>query len=399
VRALDLAASAWRSLASQRRRSLLSLAGITIGVAAVVALTALGEGARGFVRAQFEGIGSDVVAVVPGKTETTGLPGLTGSPNDLTLGDARALQRSVRGVVRVAPLSAASEAVSYAGRSRNVLVLGTTRDMAPIRGLELRAGDFLPDGDWERGAPVVVLGATTARELFPGESPVGARVRVGSWRVRVIGVLAPRGVHFGVDLDDAAFLPIATAQHMFDQRGLMRVLIELDGHARVASATEEARALLAARHGQDDVTLVTPDSVLASLSGILQALTLALAGIAAISLAVAGVGIMNVMLVAVSERRREIGLMKAVGATRAQVLAVFLAEAVLLATSGAAAGVALGLAAARVTGLLVPAFEPRAPLWAIGAAFALAVGVGAVFGVLPAARAMRLDPVAALRGR
>ncbi|MBK7874343.1 MAG: ABC transporter permease [Planctomycetes bacterium] len=399
MRTLDLVATAFRALRSQRRRSVLTLLGVAIGAAAVTALAALGEGANGYVAAQFESMGSNLVAVVPGKAQTSGLPLPFVSANDLTLDDAAALERSVPGLARAAPLSIGNESVEHAGRSRQVLVLGTTSAMAPIRGLALAKGRFLPEGPLDRGAAVAVLGATTARELFPGEEAVGAVVRVGGWRLRVIGVLAARGVHFGADLDDAVFLPVATALAIFDQRSLFRVLLEARSHAAVPVVAESARALLAARHRQDDVTVLTPDSVLASLSGILRVLTLVLTSIAALALGVASLGILNVMLIGVAERRREIGLMKAVGASSVDVQRLFLAEALWLAASGACAGLLAGAALARVAAWAWPAFPSIVPAWAAAGTVASAIVVGAAAGALPARRAMRLDPVAALRGR
>jgi putative ABC transport system permease protein len=271
--------------------------------------------------------------------------------------------------------------------------------MLEVRRLSVASGRFLPPLEWDRGASVAVLGHTSARELFPGLDPVGRVVRVGDWRMRVIGVLAPRGQQLGVDMDDVAIVPVATAMRMLNRASIFRLLLQVRTHADLDRARERVTRVIADRHGEEDVTAITQDAVLGAFTLILGALTLALAGIASISLAVAGVGIMNVMLVSVSERTREIGLLKALGADRRQILLAFLAEAVLLSSLGGLLGLALGFLAVQGLVAYYPALPASPPLWAVTAAFCLSVAVGAVFGVLPARRATRLDPVAALAGR
>jgi len=400
VRAADLGRFAIRALAGHRLRSGLSLLGMAIGVAAVIALTALGEGARRYVVAEFAQIGTNLLIVLPGRVETSGgMPGFGGVPNDLTLADATALVRTVPEITRAAPLVVGNETIATGERRRQAVLLGASHELLAVRQLAVARGRFLPELPWERGAPVTILGQTPARELFPGDDPVGRVVRIGDWRMRVIGVLAPRGVQLGTDMDDVAIVPVATAMKMLNRRSLFRLLLQVRGHADLDRARDAVEQLLVARHGERDVTVVSQDAVLTAFSSILGALTMALGGIAAISLAVAGVGIMNVMLVAVSERRREIGLLLALGASRRQILALFLAEAVLLAAAGGLAGLAAGQGAVALLVALFPALPAAAPVWAVSAALGLAVATGALFGVLPARRATRLDPVAALAGR
>jgi putative ABC transport system permease protein len=378
----------------------MSLLGVAIGVAAVVTLTALGEGARRYVVGQFASVGTNLVIVVPGRTETTGgMPGIGGVPNDLTLDDARAVLRAVPEIDKAAPLVLGTETVAFRERRRQIAVFGSTHEALEVRRLAVASGRFLPVLDWDRGSPVAVLGHTTARELFPGQDPVGEVVRVGDWRMRVIGVLASRGQQLGLDMDDVVVVPVATAMKMLDRRSLFRLVLQVDTHADLDRAKERVVRLIAERHGEEDVTAITQDAVVGALSSILGALTLALAGIASISLAVAGVGIMNVMLVSVSERTREIGLLKALGAGRRQILAAFLAEAVLISSVGGVLGLAAGWLAVRALVALYPALPATPPPWAVAAAFSLSVVVGGIFGVLPARRATRLDPVAALAGR
>jgi putative ABC transport system permease protein len=200
-------------------------------------------------------------------------------------------------------------------------------------------------------------------------------------------------------MDDVVIVPVATAMKMFDRTSIFRLVLQVRAHADLDRAKERIVRILEERHGEEDVTAITQDAVLGALTSILGALTLALAGIASVSLAVAGVGIMNVMLVSVSERTREVGLLKALGAGRRQILAAFLAEAVLISSAGGLVGLGVGWAAVRVIVALYPALPATPPTWAVVAALSLSVAVGAVFGVLPARRATRLDPVAALAGR
>lgn len=396
----DLLAFAARALRGHRLRTALCLLGVAIGVAAVITLTALGEGARRYVVSEFASIGTNLVIVVPGKTETTGgMPGMGGVPNDLTLEDARAVLRAVPEVEKAAPIVMGTETVAHGERRRQVALAGGTHEMLEVRRLTVASGRFLPPLEWDRGASVAVLGQTAARELFPSEDPVGRIVRIGDWRMRVVGVLAPRGQQLGVDMDDVAIVPVATAMRMLNRRSLFRLLLQARGHADLDRAKERVVRVIAERHGEEDVTVITQDAVLGALTSILGALTLALAGIASVSLVVAGVGIMNVMLVSVSERTREIGLLKALGADRRQILLAFLAEAVLISAAGGFVGLGVGWLAVQALVALYPALPASPPAWAVVSAFSLSVVVGAVFGVLPARRATRLDPVAALAGR
>jgi putative ABC transport system permease protein len=397
---LEILAFAARALRGHRLRAGLCLLGVAIGVAAVVALTALGEGARRYVVGQFASIGTNLVIVVPGKTETTGgMPGMGSPPNDLTLDDARAIVRGVPEVEKAAPMVMGTETVAFGERRRQVGLIGSTPEALEVRRLSVSSGRFLPPVEWSRASPVAVLGQTAAAELFPGQDPVGHVVRIGDWRMRVVGVLAPRGQQLGVNMDDVVIVPVATAMKMLNRRSLFRLVLQVRSHADLERAKERTVRLLAARHGEEDVTAITQDAVLGAFTKILGARTLALAGIASVSLAVAGVGIMNVMLVSVSERTREIGLLKALGAGRGQILAAFLAEAILLSSAGGALGLFAGWLAVRLLVAAYPALPATPPPWAVAAAFSLSVAVGAVFGVLPARRATRLDPVAALAGR
>jgi putative ABC transport system permease protein len=401
MRSADVLGFAGTALRGHRLRSTLSLLGVAIGVASVILLTSLGEGARLYVSGEFLALGSNLLIITPGKNETTGglalpLP----APRDLSLEDAFALRRRLRGARHVAPL-ALGEATAKAGDlTRTVGVGGTTAGFMPLRKIHLRMGRYLPSGDDERGERVCVIGAKLQDELFLGRNPLGETLRLGEERFKVIGVMSPRGVSLGTDLDEVVHVPVSQALGLFDQRGLSQIMVELGSHEEIEEGKKRAIALLKERHdGFEDVTITTQDAVLTSFNRILTLLTAALAGIAAISLSVAGIGIMNVMIVSVSERTREIGLLKAVGVTAPQVLLAFLVEAAVLSSAGGLVGVAVGIGGTRLVQALYPSFPMEPPPWAVPAAVVVSMSVGLVFGALPARRASRLDPVAALAGR
>jgi putative ABC transport system permease protein len=326
----------WR----HRLRTTLTLGGIAIGVTAVLVLTALGEAAKGYVVNEFAGFGANLVIVLPGKTETAGgMPTFGGATRDLTIEDAEAVLRQSSAVRRVAPLSAGTARMRFEGRHRDVRVMGTTHDFKQMREITMRTGQFLPPGDPRQGDPVVVIGPKIQASLFQGVQPLGQAVRIGDWRFRVIGVTEERGVMLGIDFDDMALVPVATGLRLFDQTSLFRIFTQAGSAEEIPAAKEQIRRILTDRHdGHEDFTMITQDAMLATFGAVIDALTAALAGIAAISLAVAGIGIMNVMLVSVSERSSEVGLLKALGARRRQIMGLFLAEALMLSGSGAVIG-------------------------------------------------------------
>ncbi|MCZ6599425.1 MAG: ABC transporter permease [Acidobacteria bacterium] len=396
----DLMRFAGGALSGHRLRTGLSMLGVAIGIAAVIMLTALGEGARLYVINQFASLGTNLLIVLPGRVETTGgFPGFGGVPNDLTIDDAEALRSQVQQARHVVPLSMGVETVSYGEKSRQVPVMGSTHELLVTRDLKMGSGRFLPAGDWDRGSPVAVLGPKLAAELFGRQSPIGQVVRIGEWRMRVIGVLGRQGVRLGVDFDDMAVVPVATGMRMLNRSSLFRVLLKVNSHEEIEAAKSRVLEIMIERHDEEDVTLITQDAVISTFSAIIGVLTLALGGIAAISLTVAGIGIMNVMLVSVSERTEEIGLLKALGVRSRQILAVFLAEALLLSSLGGLAGLAGGWGAVYLAVRLWPVVPAAPPAWAVLAALGISVGVGVLFGVLPARRATRLDPVASLARR
>lgn len=397
----DIARFAWRSLDGARSRTLLMILATSIGVAAVVILTSLGEGARRYVRNEFEALGTNLLIVLPGRAETVGGTAALASgraARDLTIDDAMALRR-IAGIEKVAPLNLVEAEVSARGRRRDVPVAGSTPELQDIWNLTVAAGRFLPPQDPRNATPHCVLGAKVKEEIFGAESPLGRFVRLGDRRFRVVGVIAPKGEFVGVDMDEMVFIPVASAQALFDLTSLLRIGVMTRSREDIPRVTEEVKRLIEARHGELDVTVVTEEALSAAFDRILVALTLALGAIAAISMGVAGILIMNVMLIAVAQRTNEIGLLKALGASPAQIRLLFFAEAGLLSGMGAVVGSLVGQVGSFVIRQLYPAVPAFAPLWSVIGALLLAVAAGIAFSVIPARRAAALDPALALARR
>ena len=394
-------AFAWTALTAARMRSVLVIFAAAIGVAAVILLTALGEGARLYIMGEFSQLGSELLIALPGKNEKGGGPPgmIFESERDLTLRDTAALRRLPH-VTAVSPLSVGAIDASVGARSREATLLGSDATLQQTRKLKVARGEFLPPLELDSAQAVTVLGPVIARELFGSNSPLGEWVQLGDRRFRVIGVLEEQGTSLGQNLNEVAIIPIANAQALFDNPALFRIMIEVDARSRMDSVKQAATRLLIELHqGEEDFTLITQDAVLATFDAIFGVLTLSVAGIAAISLLVAGIIIMNVMLVSVSQRRGEIGLLMALGAPPQLVLRLFLLESLLLGVLGALAGILLGRLGVWALAQAYPGFPLTTPLWAYLAAAFTALGAGLLFGWLPARRAARLDPVLALSGR
>jgi putative ABC transport system permease protein len=383
------------------RTGLLMLA-MSIGVAAVVVLTALGDGARSYVVGQFSAIGSNLVIVLPGRSETRGFnPAnlVTSTPRDLTVNDASTLLR-VPGVLRISPVVIGTTEINAAGKLREAMMVGTNDDFIRVRQLKLGLGRFLSKDEVGHGSAEVVLGALIRQEIFGSENPLGKTVRVGDRRLRVVGVLSEGGQGLGMTTDELLIVPVATAQAMLNTNTLFRILVEARSREQIDEVKASVLKTIIQRHeGEEDVTVITQDAVLQTFDKILNVLTLGVSGIAAISLAVAGILVMNVMLVSVTQRTAEIGLLKALGATSAAVRQLFMVEAVLLSLTGGVLGTGLGYLGAALLRHLYPTFPAYPPLWAVLAGLGTALGSGLIFGVMPARRAAQLDPIQALSKR
>lgn len=390
------------SLQGYKSRTLLMLLAMSISVASVLLLTALGEGARRYVNGEFASLGTNLVIVLPGRNETAGVGMgnmMAVTPRDLTLEDAIALLRHPA-VKRIAPLNVGVAEVSWGSLKREVTIFGSTSALLDIRHWSLEHGQFLPESDWSRASPVCVLGKKIRDELFKTRNALGQWIRIGENRCRVIGIMASEGRSIGADVQDLVIIPVASAQTLFNTPSLFRILIEARTRETIPGVIDFATETIRQRHhGEEDVTVITQDAVLKTFDGILQALTFGVGGIAAISLAVAGILIMNVMLVAVSQRTAEIGLLKALGASRQKILTLILSEAVLLSLIGAMLGFALGLLGCWGLRQGFPALEAYPPLWAMLSSIVIALVTGLVFSLIPARRAARLNPISALQGR
>ncbi len=388
-------------LGTPLRAALLILA-MSIGVAAVVLLTALGDGARRYVVDEFSSIGTNLVIVFPGRSETGGFnPAnlVTSTPRDLTVEDAVSLLR-LPDVKRVSPILVGTTEINAAGKLREAMLVGTNDDFFAVRHLNLSLGRPLSKSDLSRANAEVVLGAGIRNDIFGKENPLGKTVRVGDRKLRVIGVLEEGGRGMGMTTDDLVILPIATAQAMLNTNTLFRVLVEAKSRKEIDTVKDRVLKAITLRHeGEEDVTVITQDAVLQTFDKILGVLTLGVAGIAAISLAVAGILIMNVMLVSVTQRTSEVGLLKALGATASIVKNLFLIEALLLSLTGALVGVGLGYLGAMLLRHLYPAFPAYPPAWAVLAGLSTALASGLIFGVMPARKAAKLDAIEALTKR
>lgn len=401
MRISDSVSFSFHALAAHRSRTSLMLLAMSIGVASVIVLTTLGESARLYVVGQFASLGSDMLIVMPGRAETTGaMPPMLGEiPRDLTLEDSLALYRD-RSIEYVAPMLVGSAPVSNKQLERELMVIGSTPEFFKVRKLTMLRGKFLPVGDPNRASQICVLGEKAKTELFGTNRAVGQWVRINDRRFRVIGVLKSAGAALGAGLNDVAIVPVAAAQALFDSESMFRVLVQAKNRESIPKAQSAMKKILRERHdGEDDVTIIQQDALLATFDRIFTALTLTVAGVAAISLGVAGVLIMNVMLIAISQRTHEIGLLKAVGANRHQIIRFFLVEAALLAGFGATLGLLVAYLAAYIIGQTLPSFPLSTPIWSPIVAVFTAIATGLIFGLLPARNAAELNPVTALGKR
>lgn len=402
MKAVDVVRFSFHSIERAPARTALMLLAMAIGVAAVLILTGLGEAARRYVIDEFASLGTNLIIVLPGKSETTGGTlgaSFGGTTRDLTIDDASALTRHHK-VSRVAPMIVGAASVQHAGLEREVPIFGTTSQMLAILHWPVSKGQFLPVSEWARASAVCVIGGKIESELFGQESAIGRWIRIGDSRFRVIGVLGSEGRSIGFDVEEMVIVPVASAMMLFNTQTMFRILVEADSRESMPSVRNFVVSTITDRHrGEEDVTVITQDAVLDTFDQIFTALTLTVGGIAAISLGVAGVLIMNVMLVAVSQRTNEVGILKALGAAPKQIVTLFLAEAALLSMLGALIGLGVGLAGSWLVSELYPALNMTPPIWAVIASASVAVVAGLVFGILPARRAAQLDPVLALAKR
>lgn len=397
MRLADAIRFALHSLAAHRMRTALSALGIAIGIAAVILLTSIGQGLHQFIIDEFSQFGTNLITITPGKITTGG--GSIGAINTvrpLAIEDAQALSRLPR-VLVADPTVLGNGEIEFEGRSRRVMINGVSHDMTEAVRMKVAIGQFLPDEDPRGARPFVVLGAKAARELFGAVNPLGARMRVGGERYRVIGVMESKGDILGFDMDDAVYIPVGRALEMFNRDSLAEIHVTYNPTAPLETVEEDLRRALIARHGREDFTLTPQKKMLETFGTILDTITFAVAAIGGISLLVGAIGILTILTIAVSERTSEIGLLRALGATRKRILIMFLGEAAVLAGLGGAAGLALGWGLSLLIKTFLPALPVETPCSYAIAAEVSSVLIGLIAGVMPARRAAMLDPLEALR--
>jgi putative ABC transport system permease protein len=391
------------TLVANKLRSSLTMLGIIIGNASVIALVGIGQGAQRLASEQFEALGPNLLFIVPGSQETRRT--VLDMPKTLVLEDAQAIAKQVPSVQEVAPQINSRLLVTYRNRNTNTAVTGTTPEFLSVRNYDVARGRFITQLDLDRNNQVVALGADVANKLFGTSNPIGQTVRIKNTSFQVIGVMAAKGAFLGDNQDDTVLIPLTTMANRLVGRTspygteVTFISVSAKNQDSIGAAKFQIENLLRLRHkitNEDDFTVRTQKDVLQIVDTITSGLTLLLAAIAAISLLVGGIGVMNIMLVSVTERTQEIGLRKAIGAQERDILIQFLIEAVILSAAGGIIGTVLGISVIQVVAMASPLKAGISPV-AIVLAVSVSGGIGLFFGVVPARRAAKLDPIVALR--
>lgn len=392
-----------RTLLANKLRSSLTMLGIIIGNASVIIMVGVGQGAQKLASEQFEALGPNVLFVVPGSRETQNTS--LDFPRTLVLADAEAIAAQVPSVAAVAPQRQNQQFITYRNKNLQTLVVGTTPEFMAVRSFELDRGRFITDLDVKRNNQVVAIGSDIADRVFGPTNPIGESLRVKGVSFQVVGVMKRKGAFMGVNQDDAVYVPITTMVNRVTGRtspyGLDLTFISISAvnEASVPAAQFQITNLLRLRHQittEDDFTVESQKDILQIVGAITGALTIMLAAIAGISLVVGGIGIMNIMLVSVTERTQEIGLRKAIGASEQDILIQFMIEAVILSVAGGLVGTSIGVGGILLVGTFTP-LNAGISWSAIALATGVSGAIGLFFGVLPAQRAAQLDPIVALR--
>jgi len=401
MRTVDIFQFSFQALVRQRFRSAMALLSVCIGVSAVLVLTALGEGARGYVRHEFSQLGTDILVMFPGKSETTGgMPPVMGTAErDITLDDAEQLKQRISAIKDLAPMVIGSTDVSFAGRAHTVMVLGTNHMFINVRKLSLQSGSNLSDSDIRTASNECIIGQKVKTALYGNESAIGQWLRVGTYRFRVVGILNGETDSFGIDLGDAIIIPVAAAQQLFNVNGLFRLLIQLKPEYSLVATQLRVIDVMRDLHQAEDVTVNSPGAMLESLDKILGVITLGIGALGLISLAVAGILIMNITLINISQRTQEIGLLKAIGASSKNVQMIFLSESVLLVSLGTFIGVIFGECLVLLGRYFMPSIPFATPLWALVLTVVVSMISGLVFSWRPAKKSSELQPLEALQNR
>ncbi|PIU02420.1 multidrug ABC transporter substrate-binding protein [Candidatus Shapirobacteria bacterium CG09_land_8_20_14_0_10_49_15] len=388
-------------LLTNKMRSFLTMLGIIIGISSVILLIAIGSGLKTYITGQLEDLGAGSLFVVPGEFEVSsgqgqqgGMMGAGATAPKFTFAQLKQLQRQGQTIKVVMPYIESNGTIKYKGHTKISQVSGVGTEYPQVRDHRLQSGAFFSASQYNSAKKVAVLGSSVAEELFSQATAVGRKITISDQRYTVIGVLAEKGAFGNIDMDNQVFIPATTAMRQFDLQYIQSFWVQSQSAETVPATKQEIETILGAYLKDDEFSIIDTKSILNVISQILGTLTLALAGIAAISLVVGGVGIMNIMLVSVTERTREIGLRKAIGATPKNILHQFLIEATVLSLVGGAAGILLGVGGALIINRF---FTTTITGWSILLAFGVSSLIGIIFGVAPAAKAAKLDPIAALR--
>lgn len=391
---LETTQSALTAILANRMRSFLTVLGIVIGVMSVILLISLVTGLKTYITNQIQGLGANLLIVIPGRIGGARSPGGV-QANRLIYSDAVNLRNKLHSEAQVSAAIQRNATLKFGNKTdRGAAVFGVESNYPRVISIKITGGRFFKESEQQSSRKVAVIGPTVKGNLFGEGVALGQTIDVSGLKYTVIGILGPRGAVFGIDFDNSIYIPFQTAQRQFGIDRLNTIYISANTADDVKDVQTKATNLLKKRLSEDEFTVQTQEQTLSTISQITGVLTAALGGIAAISLLVGGIGIMNIMLVSVTERTREIGLRKAVGATPENIRIQFLIEAMVLSGLGGVIGIALGIGISFIIGRF---FTTTVPLWSIALSFGFSMLVGVIFGVTPAIRAAKLDPITALR--
>lgn len=385
---------AFEGLITNKMRSILTMLGVVIGVGAVILLVSIGQGAKAYVTREISGLGSNLLFILPGRIEFGAGGGEPTFTNKLTVKDVRLIERRATLAKGVAGLIENQGTIKYKNDSRRTRINGVSANYPEVLNSPVLRGRFINESQVLGVRKVCTIGKTVVDDLFGTADPLGKKVLLGGQRFTVVGVMEEKGSSLGQDMDDVVYIPITTAQRVFGTDRVGVILVSAPSPELVKRTASQVEAILAKKFSENDFSVQSQEEALKTLERVLGILTLMLGGIAGISLLVGGIGIMNIMLVSVTERTREIGIRKAVGARTYDILLQFIVEAVTLSIAGGIIGIVLGTGGSVLVERLLPT---QITVWSIFTAFGFSAAVGIFFGVYPAFKASRLDPIDALR--